>query len=125
MAWPRVALAVVVLTLGRTARHRGADLLSNATVVAGISAAVVSLVQCGLGLVLAGWAVPEGDARGAGAAVRGDQSAGRSQDARAGSHGGVRSGAGTPNRVLPRWLGYLGVILAAALVGFPVSAICC
>lgn len=37
-----VALAVVVLTLGRTARHRGADLLTKATVVAGISAAVVS-----------------------------------------------------------------------------------
>jgi hypothetical protein len=61
-----VALAVVVLTLGRAARHRGADLLSNVTVVAGISAAVVSLVQCGLGLVLAGWAGPGGDARGAG-----------------------------------------------------------
>jgi hypothetical protein len=61
-----VALAVVVLTLGRAARHRGADLLSNVTVVAGISAAVVSLVQCGLGLVLVGWAVPEGDTRGAG-----------------------------------------------------------
>jgi hypothetical protein len=30
-------------------------------VVAGVGAAVVSLVQCALGLVLAGWAVPDGD----------------------------------------------------------------
>ncbi|HEX7210717.1 MAG TPA: hypothetical protein VF241_07340 [Propionibacteriaceae bacterium] len=111
-----VALAVVVLTLGRTARHRGADLLSNATVVAGISAAVVSLVQCGLGLVLAGWAVPEGEARGAGllfAAIN------RLDGVKMLALAAMAVSAAVLVRrtgVLHRWLGYLGVILAAALV---------
>jgi hypothetical protein len=35
--------------------------------VAGVGAAVVSLVQCALGLWLAGWAVPDGEAGRAGA----------------------------------------------------------
>ena len=62
-----VALAVVVLALGQAARRRDAGPLARATVVAGVGAAVVSLVQCALGLWLAGWAVPDSDAGRAGA----------------------------------------------------------
>jgi hypothetical protein len=62
-----VALAVVVLALGQGARRRDAGPLARATVVAGVGAAVVSLVQCALGLWLAGWAVPDGDTGRAGA----------------------------------------------------------
>src|SRR4029453_9584057 len=44
-----VALAVVVLALGQAARRRDAGPLARATVVAGVGAAVVSLVQGALG----------------------------------------------------------------------------
>lgn len=47
-----VALAVVVLALGQAARGRGGGPLVPVTVVAGIGAAVVSLVVSGIGYLL-------------------------------------------------------------------------
>jgi hypothetical protein len=65
-----VALAIVVLSLGQAARGRDAGPLTQATVVAGVGAAAVSLLQCALGLLLAGWAVPDGDSGRAGSLSR-------------------------------------------------------
>ena len=61
-----VALAIVVLAIGRAARRRDAGPLGPVMVVAGVGAAVVSLAQCALGLLLAGSAVPDGDSGRAG-----------------------------------------------------------
>jgi hypothetical protein len=111
-----VALAIVVLALGQAARHRDAGSLAPATVVAGVGAAVVSLVQCALGLLLAGWAVPDGDSGRAGdlfAAI--NRLDGVKMLALAAM---AASGAALVRRtrLLPGWLGYLGVLLAVALV---------
>ena len=111
-----VALAVVVLALGQAARRRGAEQLARATVVAGVGAAVVSLLQCAIGLALAGWVVPAGDASRAGllfAAI--NRLDGVKMLALAAMAG---TGAALVHRtgVLPGWLGYAGGLLAVALV---------
>jgi hypothetical protein len=61
-----IALAVVVTALGRAARRREADGLGIATVVAGLTAAALSLVECALGLLLAGSAAPDREIERAG-----------------------------------------------------------
>jgi hypothetical protein len=111
-----VALAVVVLALGRAARGRDAGPLAPATVVAGVGAAVVSLLQCTLGLLLAGSAVPDGDSGRAGhlfAAI--NRLDGVKMLALAAM---ATSGAALVRRMrlLPGWLAYLGALLAVTLV---------
>ena len=111
-----VALAVVVLALGQAARRGGAEQLARAMVVAGVGAAVVSLLQCAIGLALAGWVVPAGDASRAGllfAAI--NRLDGVKMLALAAMAG---TGAALVHRtgVLPGWLGYAGGLLAVALV---------
>jgi hypothetical protein len=111
-----VALAIVVLSLGQAARGRDAGPLTQATVVAGVGAAAVSLLQCALGLLLAGWAVPDGDSGRAGslfAAI--NRLDGLKMLALAAM---AASGAALVRRtrLLPSWLGYLGALLAVALV---------
>ena len=112
-----VALAVVALALGQAAaRGLGAERLARATVVAGVGAAVVSLLQCALGLALAGWVVPDGDASRAGslfAAI--NRLDGVKMLALAAM---AATGAALARRtaVLPGWLGYMGGLLAVALV---------
>jgi hypothetical protein len=111
-----VALAVVALALGQAARGRGADRLARATVVAGVGAAAVSLVQCVLGLLLAGWAVADGDSGRAGllfAAVN------RLDGVKMLALAAMAAGGAVlvrRIRVLPSWLGWLGALLAIALV---------
>src|SRR4030095_2549423 len=61
-----VALAIVVLAIGRAARRRDAGPLGPVMVVAGVGAAVVSLAQCALGLLLAGSGGPRGGSGRAG-----------------------------------------------------------
>jgi hypothetical protein len=110
-----IALAVVVIALGQAARRRGAERLGVATVVAGLTAAVLSLVQCGLGLLLAGSAAPDGEA----------DRAGRLFDL-INRMDGVKmfalatlaaAGVGLVRRaVLPRWLGYTAALLTVALI---------
>jgi hypothetical protein len=56
-----IALAVVVIALARAVRQRGAGRLASVVVIAGIGAVTVSLVECALGLLLAGAAVPDGE----------------------------------------------------------------
>lgn len=58
--------AAVVVTLGSAARHRGANALWMFSEAAGVGAVVMSLAQCGLGLLLSGVAVSRGHARLAG-----------------------------------------------------------
>ena len=65
-SWNTPALAVAVLALGRAARGHGARRLAGTAEVAGLAAAGLSLVQCALGLLLAGRVVPGGDSSGAG-----------------------------------------------------------
>lgn len=57
---------MVVLALGRAARSHGAGRLTGATGAAGLAAAGLSLVQCALGLLLAGRVAPGGDSSAAG-----------------------------------------------------------
>jgi hypothetical protein len=111
-----LALAVVVLALGQAARHRDAGPLARAAVVAGIGAAVVSLLQCALGLLLAGWAVPDGDSGRAGslfAAINRLDGVKMLALAAMAASGAVLV---RRTRLLPSWLGYLGALLAVALV---------
>jgi hypothetical protein len=111
-----VALAIVVLALGQATRRRDAGPLTQTTVVAGVGAAAVSLLQCALGLLLAGSAVPDGDTGRAGslfAAI--NRLDGLKMLALAVM---AASGAALVRRthLLPGWLGYLGALLAVALV---------
>jgi hypothetical protein len=110
-----IALAVVVIGLGRAARRRRAASLGRATLVAGLSAAALSLAECALGLLLAGSVVPDGDA----------DRAGRLFDL-INRMDGVKmfalaamaaAGVGLVRRaVLPRWLAYTAVLLTVALI---------
>lgn len=110
-----IALAVVVIALGRAARRRGAERLGVATVVAGLTAAALSLVQCALGLLLAGSVAPDSETG----------RAGRLFDL-INRMDGVKmfvlaalavAGVGLVRRaVLPRWLGYTAAFLTVALI---------
>jgi hypothetical protein len=110
-----IALAIVVIALGRAARHRAAGPLGHVAVIAGIGAAIVSLVECALGLLLAGAAVPDGDAGRAGALfdlinrMDGVKMLALAVMALAAVGLVRRSG------LLPRWLGYTAAMLTAAL----------
>jgi hypothetical protein len=111
-----VALAIVVLALGRAAHRRDAGPLGPVMVVAGVGAGVVSLAQCALELLLAGSAVPDGDSGRAGslfAAV--NRLDGVKMLALAAM---AASGAALVRQahLLPSWLGYVGALLAVALV---------
>lgn len=110
-----VALAGVVMALGQAARRRGAGRLGRATVAFGTGAVILSLVQCAMGMLLAGSAVPDGDAGRAGVVFdlinRMDGVKMFLLAIMAGAGVGlVRAG------ILPRWLGYAGALLAAALI---------
>jgi hypothetical protein len=111
-----IALAVVVLALGQAARDRDAGSLAPATVMAGIGAALVSLLQCALGLLLAGWVVPDGDSGRAGslfAAIN------RLDGVKMLALAAMAAGGAAlvrRTRLLPAWLGWLAALLAVALV---------
>jgi hypothetical protein len=111
-----VALGVVVIALGRAARRRGAGRLGGVVVLTGLGAVVVSLVECALGLLLAGVVVPDAD-RGRAATLfhlinrlDGVKMLALAAVALAGVGLARRAG------VLPRWLGYVGALLAAAMI---------
>jgi hypothetical protein len=110
-----VALVIVVALLGRAARGRDAGRLGVAALVAGFSAAALSVAECALGLLLAGSAAPDREA----------ERVGRLFDL-INRLDGVKmlalaalaiAGVGLVRRaVLPRWLGYAGALLAVALL---------
>jgi hypothetical protein len=110
-----ITLGVVVTALGRAARRREAGEAGVATVVAGLTATALSLVQCALGLLLAGSVAPDGET----------DRAGRLFDL-INRMDGVKmfalaamavAGVGLVRRaVLPRWLGYTAAFLTVALI---------
>jgi hypothetical protein len=106
-----IALAVVAIALGRAAGRRGERRLGRIVVFAGVGAASVSLVQCVLGLVLAGVATP--DAAGTLFDVINRMDGAKMVVLAAMALAGI----GLARRgVLPHWLGHVAVLLAAALV---------
>lgn len=111
-----IALAVVVIALGRAAARHGAGRLGSVVVVAGIGAVTVSLVECALGLLLAGAAVPDGETGRAGTLFQlinrmdGAKMLALAAMALAGVALARRGGP------LPRWLGYVAAPLAAAMI---------
>jgi hypothetical protein len=110
-----IALAVVVIALGRAARRRGAERLGVATVVAGLSAAALSLVECALGLLLAGSVAPDREADRAGRLF---DLINRIDGVKMFALAAVAvAGVGLARRaVLPRWLGYTAGFLTVALI---------
>jgi hypothetical protein len=110
-----VMLAIVMVSVGRAASRQGAGELGTMAMVTGITAAALSLVQCVLGLLLAGSAVPNADAGQAGTLfslinrIDGVKMFVLAIMTLAGE-------ALARDGVLPRWLGYVGVLAAIALV---------
>jgi hypothetical protein len=108
-------LAIVMIAVGRAASRRGVGELGTIATVTGIAAAALSLVQAVLGLVLAGLVVPSADAGQAGILfslvnrIDGVKMLVLATMTLAGE-GLARDG------VLPRLLGYVGVLAAIALV---------
>lgn len=112
-----IALAVVVIALGRAARRRGADRLGRAVVLAGVGAVIVSLAECALGLVLASAAVPDGESGRAGTLFHLINCLdGAKMLALAAMALAAVALARLRGGPLPRWLGYLAVALAAAMI---------
>lgn len=111
-----IALTIVVIALGRAARRRGARRLGDVVALAGIGAAIVSLIESGLGLVLAGAAVPDGETSRAGMLFHlinrldGVKMLALATMALAGVALARRA------RVLPRWLGHVAALLALAMI---------
>jgi hypothetical protein len=110
-----IALTIVVIALGRAAIRRGSERPGGVVLVAGIGAAVVSLVECTLGLVLSAGAVPDGETGTAGALfhlinrIDGVKMLALAAMALA-AFDLARRGA-----LVPRWLGYLSAVLSAAM----------
>jgi hypothetical protein len=104
---PVIGLAVVSVALARTARRSGTVLAARFAVTAGVAAALISLIQFVLGLVLAGTSAP-GTAGMLYAAV--NRLDGVKMFALA-----ILGLAAAASGVLPRWLRYTGIALAIAL----------
>ena len=111
-----LALAVVVLALGQTARRRGARRLGRVVVLAGVAAVIVSLVECVLGMLLTGVVVPDRETDRASTLFHlinrmdGVKMFALAAVALAGV--GIAHSGG----VLPRRLGYVSALLAAAMI---------
>jgi hypothetical protein len=110
-----IALAVVVIALARAARQRGAGRLASVAQLAGIGAVTVSLVECALGLVLAGAAVSDGETGRAGTLFHliNRMDGAKMLALAALALAGVALARGG---LLPRLLGYVAAALAAAMV---------
>jgi hypothetical protein len=111
-----VALVVVVLALGQAARHHDEGPLAPATVVAGVGAALVSLVQCALGLLLAGWAVPDANSARAGDLFAAINRLDGVKMLALAAMAATAAALVRRTHLLPGWLVYLGAVLAVALV---------
>jgi hypothetical protein len=85
-------------------------------VFAGIGAAIVSMVQCALGLLLAGVAVPDGATGRAGTLfdVINRMDGAKMLALAAMAVAGI--GLTRRSNLLPRWLGYVAAVLAVAII---------
>ena len=104
---PAAGLAIVSIVLARVARRSGAAAAARVALFAGMMAALISLLQFVLGVVLAGTASP-GTAHLLYDAV--NRLDGVKMFALA-----VLGLAGAASGVLPRWLRYTGIALAIAI----------
>jgi hypothetical protein len=110
-----IALAIVVVTLGRAALQRGAGQPARVIILAGIGAVIVSLAECALGLMLAAGAVPDGDT---GRAAILFHLINRLDGVKMIALAAVAVGGVSLARrgvIVPRWLRYVGAALAAAM----------
>ncbi len=111
-----VLLGVVVVALGRAGLRAGAGRSAWLTLGAGLAAAAIGIVQCGLGLHLTGSVVPAGRAGDAAALTEvisrldGVKMLLLAATAIAGTAMARRAG------LLPRWLQWTGLALAVAIV---------
>jgi hypothetical protein len=110
-----IALAVVAIALARAAGRAGAGRAGRVAGLAGSGAAIVSLVQCALGLWLVGGAVPNGETARAGSLFHlinrmdGAKMLVLATMALAGAAVARRTD------LLPRWLRYNAALLAVSL----------
>jgi hypothetical protein len=104
---PAVGLAVVSVALARAALRSGAVLAARLACITGVAAAVISLLQFVLGIVLAGTSAP-GTAHTLYEVV--NRLDGVKMFALA-----ILGLAGAAAGVLPRWLRYTGIALATAM----------
>ena len=103
-----LALVAVALGIGRAGAGRAAAIARTA----GLTAAALSFLQCALELILAGPVASAGDAGTAGALVDAvNHIDGLKMLALA-----ALAAGGAATKLLPRWLGILGVVLAFSLV---------
>jgi hypothetical protein len=110
-----IALAVVALALARAAGRRGAGRVGRVVAVAGGGAALISLIQCALGLLLVGGAVPNGETARAGSLFH---LINRMDGAKMLVLATMAlAGAAVVRRtdLLPRWLRYNAALLAVSL----------
>jgi len=111
-----IALAIVVMALVRAAVRSGAERRGRVLIVSGAAAVIVSLAECALGLWLATAVVPDGDTGRAGVLFHlinrldGAKMLALAAAALAGLDLARRGGP------MPRWLGYVGASLAAAMI---------
>ena len=110
---PAAGLAVISIALARAARRSGAAAHARIAIVAGLAAALVSLVQFVLGVVLAGTTNP-------GSAHLLFESVNRLDGVKMLALA-ILGLAGATSGVLPRWLRYAGIILAIAITSSAVA----
>ncbi len=105
---PAAGLAVISMALAGAARRAGAAAAARAAIVAGLAAALVSLAQFLLGIALAGASGP--------AAAHALYGAVNQLDGIKMFLLAIVGLAGAASAVLPRWLRYTGIALAAAMI---------
>lgn len=105
---PAIGLAIISVTLARAARHAGAVTAARFTALAGLTAAVISLLQFALGMVLATTTAP-------GTAHLLYTSISRLDGAKMLALA-ILAVAGLATGLLPRWLRYAAVALAIAII---------
>jgi hypothetical protein len=111
-----IALAVVVLCLGRAALGRASAPLAMVVIIAGTGAAAVSLVQCVLGLHLAGSVVASANASRAGSLLQLIDRLDGVKMILLALVALVTAVLVRRVRMLPTWLGWTALALAAALI---------
>jgi hypothetical protein len=110
-----IALAVVVIALGRAARQHGAGRLGSVVALAGVGAVTVSLVECALGLLLAAAAVPDGETNRAGTLFHLINRLDGAKMLALAAMALAAAGLARRSGLSPRWLGYVAALLAAAM----------
>jgi hypothetical protein len=104
---PAAGLAIISIILARAARYSGAVTAARFAAAAGVAAALISLTQFVLGVVLAGTTAP-------GTAHLLYEAVNRLDGVKMLTLA-ILGAAGAASGLLPRWLGYAGIALAIAI----------